>query len=225
MNKLTKLVAQKWNIPHKKLPNCEILMTIIENVFIFMSMHIEHSLKGSILHLHKCLMSSRKKRCDVHLVTWKNYLCKLTHWMISMPKPWSSKLRTLECWILMLFNSFYSFHFHISPFSPLLSPLFGLVLIFHSPYFSISLLYLFISFLLCSFQTCQNPKLFWNFKPHEPPSMEDLGFFVLLKIAKTFSLCTKTCSHTKNILDWVVSNLICMKLFTNFNVNLHSNLR
>jgi hypothetical protein len=118
--------------------------------------------------------------------------------MIFMSKPWSSKLWILECWILMPSNSFYSFHFHISPFSPLLSSLFILVLILHFPYFLISLLYLFISLLLCSFQTCQNSKLFWNLKPHEPPSMEGLGFFVLLKIAKTLSLCTKSFSHTKN---------------------------
>jgi hypothetical protein len=170
-----------------------------------------------------CLQEKKGVMC---ISSHEKTIC--ANWPIEWSPCQSLGLPSFELWSVGFwcsFNSFYSFHFHISPFSPLLSPLFGLVLIFHSPYFSISLLYLFISFLLCSFQTCQNPKLFWNFKPHEPPSMEDLGFFVLLKIAKTFSLCTKTCSHTKNILDWVVSNLICMKLFTNFNVNLHSNLR
>jgi hypothetical protein len=47
-------------------------MTIIEDVFIFMSMHIDHSLKGSILQLNKCLMPSRKKK------VWRAFLCMKT---------------------------------------------------------------------------------------------------------------------------------------------------
>jgi hypothetical protein len=51
-----------------------------------------------------------------------------------------------------------------------------------------------------------------------------LVFFVLLKIAKTLTFAQKLVLKQKNILVWVVSTLTYMKLFTNFNVNLHSNL-